>query len=87
VRQTRPGGWHVLAGPAISIKTLHRADFFLGRDFRSLDELSTHFRQWLNDVANAGIHATTRRIVAERFVEERPSLQALPAGAAATSAR
>jgi hypothetical protein len=32
-------------------------------------------------VANVRVHATTRRVVAEHFAEEHPSLQGLPAGA------
>ncbi len=38
------------------------------------------FRQWLDQVANARTHATTRRVVAEHFTEERPALQPLTAG-------
>ncbi len=57
-----------------------REDFFLGRSFRSPDDLNEQFRQWLDQVANARIHATTHRVVCEHFAEERPSLQPLPAG-------
>ena len=57
-----------------------REDFFLGRSFRSLDDLNGQFRQWLDQVANVRTHATTRRVVCEHFAEERPSLQPLPAG-------
>jgi transposase len=57
-----------------------REDFFLGRSFRSLADLNDQFRQWLDEVANPRIHATTRRVVCEHFAEERPSLQPLPAG-------
>ena len=57
-----------------------REDFFLGRSFRNLGDLNAQFRQWLDEVANARPHATTRRVVAEHFAEERPSLQPLPAG-------
>jgi transposase len=57
-----------------------REDFFLGRSFRNLDDLNMQFRQWLNQVANVRVHATTRRVVAEHFAEERPTLQRLPAG-------
>jgi transposase len=56
-----------------------REDFFLGRRFRNLDDLNLQFRQWLDQVANARTHATTRRVVAEHF-EERRVLQPLPAG-------
>jgi hypothetical protein len=57
-----------------------REDFFLGRSFRSLDDLNAQFRQWLDQVANSRTHATTHRVVREHFAEERPSLQSLPAG-------
>ena len=57
-----------------------REDFFLGRSFRNLDDLNQQFRQWLDQVANVRVHATTRRVVAEHFAEERPKLQRLPAG-------
>ena len=57
-----------------------REDFFLGRGFRNLDDLNTQFHQWLDRVANVRVHATTRRVVAEHFAEERPALQQLPAG-------
>jgi transposase len=57
-----------------------REDFFLGRSFRNLDDLDAQFRQWLDQVANARIHATTKRVVAEHFTEERPALQPLAAG-------
>jgi transposase len=57
-----------------------REDFFLGRSFRNLDDLNQQLRQWLDQVANARVHATTRRVVAEHFAEERPTLQQLPAG-------
>ncbi len=58
-----------------------REDFFLGSVFRNLGDLNGQFRQWLDQVANARTHATTRRVVSEHFAEERPSLQLLPAGA------
>ncbi|WP_188262666.1 IS21 family transposase [Azospirillum tabaci] len=57
-----------------------REDFFLGRGFRDLDDLNAQFRSWLDEVANARRHATTGRIVAEHFAEERPHLKPLPAG-------
>ncbi len=57
-----------------------REDFFLGGSFRSFDDLNGQFRQWLDQVANARTHATTRRVVSEHFAEERPSLRPLPAG-------
>jgi transposase len=57
-----------------------REDFFLARSFRNLDDLNGQFQQWLDEVANARVHATTKRVVAEHFAEERLSLQALPAG-------
>jgi transposase len=58
-----------------------REDFFLGCSFRNLDDLNAQFGQWLDQVANVRVHATTRRVVAEHFAEERPALQPLTAGA------
>ena len=58
-----------------------REDFFLGGRFQNLDDLNAQFRRWQDDVANARVHATTRRVVAEHFAEERPHLLPLPAGA------
>jgi transposase len=57
-----------------------REDFFLGRSFRNRDDLNVQFRQWLDQVANPRVHATTHRVVSEHFAEERPRLQPLPAG-------
>ena len=58
-----------------------RQDFFLARRFANLGELNAQLRQWLDTVANLRTHATTQRVVAEHFSEERPRLQPLPAGA------
>ena len=57
-----------------------RADFFLARHFDDIADLNQQLRHWLDTVANVRRHATTDRIIREHFKEERPSLQALPAG-------
>ena len=57
-----------------------REDFFLARSFRDLDDLNAQLEAWRTTVANARVHATTRRIVAEHFAEERPALITHPAG-------
>src|SRR4051794_11321101 len=57
-----------------------REDFFLGRTFRNLDDLNVQFVQWLDQIANVRLHATTQRVVVEHFAEERGHLTALPAG-------
>ena len=57
-----------------------REDFFLARSFRDMDDLNAQLRQWLDEVANARTHATTRRVVCEHFTEEQPHLKPLPAG-------
>jgi transposase len=57
-----------------------REDFFLGGSFRNLEDMNCQLRQWLDHVANVRTHATTQRVVAEHFAEERPKLQRLPAG-------
>lgn len=55
-----------------------RQDFFLGRGFRNLDDLNAQLTGWLDTVANARIHGTTQRVVAEAFAAEQPELQTLP---------
>ena len=55
-----------------------RQDFFVGRTFRNLDDLNAQLVDWLATVANVRVHATTRRVVAEAFAEEKPRLQELP---------
>lgn len=55
-----------------------REDFFLGGTFRDLDDLNLQFGNWLGNVANPRVHASTDRIVNEAFAEERPTLQTLP---------
>jgi hypothetical protein len=57
-----------------------REDFFLARTFRNLDDLNVQFVQWLDQVANVRLHATTQRVVVEHFADERGHLKALPAG-------
>ena len=55
-----------------------RQDFFLGRSFRNLDDLNAQLIGWLDTVANARVHGTTQRVVAEAFAAEQPELQTLP---------
>ncbi|TXC62153.1 hypothetical protein FSC37_22645 [Piscinibacter aquaticus] len=57
-----------------------RADFFMARQFTAIEDRRRQLRQWLDAVANVRMHGTTDCIVTEHFVEERPSLQALPTG-------
>ncbi|MDF3101836.1 Mu transposase domain-containing protein, partial [Burkholderia semiarida] len=57
-----------------------RQDFFLARRFQNLADLNRQLREWLDTVANVRVHGTTHRVVAQHFSEERPTLQALPAG-------
>lgn len=55
-----------------------REDFFLGGTFRDLDDLNLQFGNWLGNVANPRVHASTGRVVNEAFAEEQPTLQLLP---------
>ncbi len=55
-----------------------RQDFFLAGTFQDLDDLNAQLQRWLDKVANARVHATTGRVVAEAFAEERPRLGPLP---------
>jgi transposase len=57
-----------------------REDFFLARCFRSLEDLNAQFTRWQDEVANQRLHASTNRIVAEHFAEEKPALKPLPEG-------
>jgi transposase len=62
-----------------------RQDFFLARSFRNLDDLNTQFGTWLAEIANPRRHATTRRVVAEAFAEEKlQTPPAIPYSAAVT---
>jgi hypothetical protein len=45
----------------------------------NLDDLNAQLDDWLATVANARVHGTTQKVVAEAFAGERPELQALPA--------
>lgn len=56
-----------------------RRDFFLGRNFRNLDDLNAQLTDWLDTVANVRVHGTTQRIIAEAFAAEQLDLQSLPA--------
>ncbi|MEQ6335484.1 IS21 family transposase [Sphingobium sp. MK2] len=55
-----------------------REDFFLGSTFRDLDDLNLQFGNWLGNVANPRVHASTGRVVNEAFAQEQPTLQLLP---------
>jgi len=55
-----------------------RQDFFEGRSFQNLEDLNRQLQNWL-EIANARVHGTTGRIVAEAFAEEQPVLTPLPA--------
>lgn len=57
-----------------------RADFFLARRFANLDDMNQQLREWLDTVANARLHGTTGRIVAEHFADECARLRPLPVG-------
>jgi transposase len=53
-----------------------RQDFFLARTFRNLDDLNAQLDNWLATIANARVHGTTQRVVAEQ--PERQQLPATP---------
>jgi transposase len=57
-----------------------RQNALKGRRFPSLHAENDHLQQWESHTADKRIHGTTRRQVAALFEEERPQLQALPAG-------
>lgn len=52
--------------------------FLNGREFRDTDDLKEQLRQWLTDVNDVRVHATTRKRPIDMYIEEHPFLQALP---------
>lgn len=55
-----------------------RSSFFYGRSFTSLEDLRAQAARWLEETANARLHATTRERPADRLLIERSRLHALP---------
>jgi len=55
-----------------------RQDFFLGRNYASLEDLNSQLETWLTEVANRREHGTTHRCVQAALEEEQPHLQPLP---------
>lgn len=56
-----------------------RESFLYGRTFLSDADLNAQALHWLETVANARVHGTTKTVPAERFTtEEQPRLQPLP---------
>jgi transposase len=53
-------------------------DFLRGSRFESWDDLNRRARTWLDTVANARKHETTKRVPAEMFLEEKDLLIRLP---------
>jgi hypothetical protein len=53
--------------------------FLNGREFRDMDDLKTQLLQWLTDVNDIRIHATTKKRPIDMFIEEHPYLLPLPA--------
>lgn len=56
-----------------------RENFFLAGTFANLEDLNRQLAAWLDGVANARVHATTRRVVREAFAEEKAKQRPLPA--------
>jgi len=55
-----------------------RTSFFYGRSFHGIDDVRAQVAQWLHEVANSRIHATTRERPADRHLLEKTHLRALP---------
>jgi len=55
-----------------------RTSFFYGRSFQGIEDVRAQAAQWLREVANARIHATTRERPADRHLIEKTRLRALP---------
>lgn len=56
-----------------------RQDFFLARTCRNLDDLNVQCDGCCEGIINPHVQANNRRFLNEAFVEERPSLSAIPA--------
>lgn len=54
-------------------------DFVRGSEWTSLEHMNEAVRHWLDHVANARVHRTTRKVPDEAWREERPLLIPLPA--------
>jgi transposase len=52
--------------------------FLNGREFRDIDDLKIQLRQWLTDINDVRIHATTRKRPIDMYTMEHPFLQVLP---------
>lgn len=55
-----------------------RQDFFVGRNFRNLEDLNAQLIAWLDTVANVRVHGTTQQVIGEAFAAEQGELQILP---------
>lgn len=53
--------------------------FLNGREFKDVEDLKTQLRRWLTNVNDVRIHATTGERPVERYIQEHPHLQILPA--------
>jgi len=52
--------------------------FFIGEEFKSLEDVNLKARCWMDTICNTRIHGTTREVPFKRLKEERASLMALP---------
>jgi len=55
-----------------------RERFWRGYEFTDIGQANINIRQWINTVAGARIHGTTKEKVLERFNREKPYLGSLP---------
>jgi hypothetical protein len=53
--------------------------FLNGREFKDREDLKKQLRQWLKEVNDVRIHATTKKRPIDMYAEEHPYLQRLPA--------
>lgn len=53
-------------------------NFFAGRKFKDANDLDRQLNNWREEVCNARIHGTTRKIPQEVFQEEKEKLKSLP---------
>ncbi|WP_324718085.1 IS21 family transposase [Carboxydochorda subterranea] len=58
-----------------------RRGFFYGREFTDLADLNRQVRAWMDEVANARVHATTGAVPWDRLAQEAPHLKPLEVSA------
>lgn len=72
-----PGQPHEKGRVEVGIKYV-RNNFWAGREFKDLDDINKQAIEWLKNVANVRIHATTHQRPIDRFNDEKDKLNKIP---------